>query len=662
MSTGTNFGTTTTTITVGRAAPAKSDPMSGGPLMDTKRFLFDLRAILPIIAAMLFVTSPQALAQQETVLYSFCSQTNCVDGDEPQSGLVSDKAGNLYGTTYGGGAENLGTVFELSPPAVPGGTWTETVLYSFGAGGEGDGAYPYGGVIFDNAGNLYGTTASTVSNGGGTVFELSPTATPPWTETILYTFGDNAQVPPGPSYPESTLVFDPTFQHLYGTTYLGGAGYGTVFEVSPAGGGSCSATTLLPPNPYYCTLHNFSQTEDGFYPEGTLFLDGDGNLYGTTSLGGVLNKNQEGGGTVFELSGPPDAGGNWAHTLLLSFIYTAKDPGYYPKAGVIAKYCPGTQEVCSLYGTTGGIPGTVFELLPAVTPPWTHKVLYVFSEQGEGEYPIQAGLVSDSAGNLYGTTNSGGTASGNGTVFEVTPSSRTETVLWSFASYSGDGTDPEAGLIFDTAGNLYGTTSQGGANGQGTVFEVTGTPTSTLVASSLNPSIFGQSVMFTATVSSSSGTPAGKVKFMNGSATLGTGTLTGGMATFTTTTLATGTKSITAEYEHDGVLFAGSTSPALSQVVTKATSTLNLTSSGNPSIFEQSVTFTAAVVPEYSGTPAGKVTFKNGSTTLGTVTLVGGVASLTTAALPSGSDTITAKYAGSADFSASSMKLTQTVN
>jgi hypothetical protein len=183
------------------------------------------------------------------------------------------------------------------------------------------------------------------------------------------------------------------------------------------------------------------------------------------------------------------------------------------------------------------------------------------------------------------------------------------------------------------------------------------------LTSSLNPAAFGQSLTFTATVVPEfGGTPAGKVTFKNGSAVMNTVTLSGGVATFTTSKLALGTDSITAVYNGNAD-FSGSTSPVLSQVVNAAPTSVSLTSSTNPSTSGQSVTFTATVVPEYSGTPAGRVTFKNGSATLGPVTLSGGVATFATSNLPVGTDSITAVYSGNADFSGStSPVLSQTVN
>jgi hypothetical protein len=189
--------------------------------------------------------------------------------------------------------------------------------------------------------------------------------------------------------------------------------------------------------------------------------------------------------------------------------------------------------------------------------------------------------------------------------------------------------------------------------------KVVGVTTTTLAASP-NPATFGQPVAITATVASLSGTPIGKVTFKNGSASLGSVALSGGGATLATTTLSAGTKSVTAVYAGNAA-YSGSTSAALSQVVNKATSTVNVISSLNPSTFGLLVTFTATVAPEYGGIPTGKVTFKDGGAILGSVTLSGGVAAFPTSSLTSGAHTIRASYGGSADFSASFGTLTQTV-
>jgi uncharacterized repeat protein (TIGR03803 family) len=214
---------------------------------------------------------------QETTLESFTLK----DGAFPSSGVIFDDAGNLYGTTQTGGASGAGTVFELSPNLD--GTWTEVVLYSFT--GKTDGQFPGGGVIFDAAGNLYGTTFLGGASGFGTVFELSPNPGGTWTETVLYSFrgGLDAANPDA-----STLTFDKA-GNLYGETAVGGndrcGGCGVVFELSPIGGGSWTETVL----------YRFDGT-DGEFPWVGLVFDAAGNIYGTTQSGGAY-----GNGVVFEL-------------------------------------------------------------------------------------------------------------------------------------------------------------------------------------------------------------------------------------------------------------------------------------------------------------------------------------------------------------------------
>jgi uncharacterized repeat protein (TIGR03803 family) len=251
--------------------------------MRGKRLSIRLKAALAIFAATLFVTSTGAAAQ-ERVLHSFGSGPD--DGSTPVAGLIFDAAGNLYSTTSGGGTYGPGTVFELTPAG------TETVLYSFGA--FGDGVSPYAGLIFDAAGNLYGTTYGggayqcSLGAGCGTVFELSPNGTGGWTETVLHSFGNGTDG----AIPSAGLIFDAA-GNLYGTTAYGGdyGGYngdGTVFELSPNGSGGWTETVL----------HNFHYNgTDGVSPYAGLIFDAAGNLYGTTREGGTSSY-----GTVFEIT------------------------------------------------------------------------------------------------------------------------------------------------------------------------------------------------------------------------------------------------------------------------------------------------------------------------------------------------------------------------
>jgi uncharacterized repeat protein (TIGR03803 family) len=385
-------------------------------------------------------------APQLKVLLSF---TN-LKGAYPQAGLIADGAGNLYGTTTQGGANSDGVVFELSPPVAGKTAWTETVLRSFD---ETNGYGPYAGLLADGAGNLYGTTTQGGANNDGAVFELSPPAAgkKAWTETVLQSFDEtNGQ------YPASGLLAD-VAGNLYGTTDVGGANnFGEVFELSPPAAGKKAWTETV--------LQSFNGT-NGQFPQAGLLADGAGNLYGTTQQGGANSD-----GVVFELS-PPAAGKRaWTETLLQSFDETN---GQYPASGLLA------DGAGNLYGTTvvGGAnnDGVVFELSPpaAGKKAWTETLLQSF-DGTNGQFP-QAGLLADVAGNLYGTTQQGGSHS-VGVVFELSPPAAgkrawTETLLQSFDGTNGQ--FPQARLIADVAGNLYGTTQQGGSHSVGVVFKLT---------------------------------------------------------------------------------------------------------------------------------------------------------------------------------------------
>ncbi len=272
--------------------------------------------------------------------------------------------------------------------------------------------------------------------------------------------------------PQAGLVRDKA-SNLYGTTVVGGAhGFGTVFELTPKAGGGWTEKVL----------HSFNLNgKDGAYPIASLILDAAGNLYGTTQSGGNFSSEcTYGCGTVFELT--PKAGGVWTERVLHSF--NGQD-GFAPwGAGVILDASGnlygttlyGGSGTCNNYGTPGC--GTVFELTPKAGGSWAENVLYDFQNNGkDGNYP-QAGVIFDAAGNLYSTTLGGGTG-GYGTVFELMPTKRgtwTEKVLHNFNNNDGGG-DPDASLIFDSSGNLYGTITGSGncnsGNGCGTVFELT---------------------------------------------------------------------------------------------------------------------------------------------------------------------------------------------
>ncbi len=391
----------------------------------------------------------QSRAANLTPLVSF----NGTDGARPRAGLLADANGNLFGTTEAGGALGFGTVFEIAKTA-GGYASTPTVLVSFNGT---NGADPEAGLIADANGNLFGTTASGGANGGGTVFEIAKIAGGyASTPTVLVSFCSQTSCAGG-AEPVAGLIADAN-GNLFGTTEFGGAnGGGTVFEIAKTAGGYASTPTVLV---------SFNRT-NGSFPEAGLLADANGNLFGTTRSGGANDL-----GTVFEIA---KTAGGYASTptVLVSFNGTN---GADPEAGLIA------DANGNLFGTTvfGGANrfGTVFEIAKTASGyASTPTVLVSFCGQtncADGAVPL-AGLLADANGNLFGTTASGG-ANRFGTVFEIAKTAggyaSTPTVLVSFNGT--DGALPEAGLIADANGNLFGTTQSGGANAQGTVFEITG--------------------------------------------------------------------------------------------------------------------------------------------------------------------------------------------
>jgi len=337
----------------------------------------------------------------QTVMHTFGGTG---DGASPSGPLVSDSAGNFYGTTSAGGAYGFGTVFEIKSTKAG---YVEHVLHSFGSGN--DGATPYGGVILDSTGNLYGTTLAGGSSfcaysqtNCGTVFELVRNANG-YSEKILHNF---AEVGDTDGYePNGTLTFDPA-GHLFGTTLFGGSGFqGTVFELIQTASGKWGEKIV----------HNFAADgTDGERPYSGVTIDATGNLYGTTNNGGAASLL----GTVYELS--PGAGGTWTETIIHAFAEDNVD-GFLPQSGVIL------DSAGNIYGTTvaGGTAdlGVVFELSPAGGGIWTETLLFTFTVVPPGNVVganPEASLVFNGAGNLYGTTYAGGEFSG-GIAFEITP-------------------------------------------------------------------------------------------------------------------------------------------------------------------------------------------------------------------------------------------------
>ena len=405
------------------------------------RSLIASRLLIPMI--LMFAGSALASGAAETVIYSF---QDGGDGAHPLAGLVADH-GNLYGTTSNGGGGpctgGCGTVFQLTPSQ--GDTWTETLLYTFQGGN--DGVAPEASLIFDAAGNLYGTTVVGGSAGVGTVFQLAPQGGS-WVETVLYNFTGGSDG----AYPVAPLVFD-TVGNLYGTTLFGGPrNAGVVFRLAPPAqqGGAWTETVL----------HTFGLGNDGIDPMAGLILDKRGALYGTTY-----------DGLVFKLTPPAPGHTTWTERVLYRFTGGGNN-GSEP-CSLIA----GSNGV--LYGTTnlGGShanAGTVFQLTPAPSGKWTEATLYSFTGGTDGGLACGR-LVADRAGNLYGTT-SGNGQNIPGTVFQLTPPAQqggvwTETTLHDFAG-GQDGLSPAGGVIFGKGGALYGTTAAGGLPGGGTVYQV----------------------------------------------------------------------------------------------------------------------------------------------------------------------------------------------
>ena len=367
----------------------------------------------------------------ENVLHVFQGNANN-DGATPGGGLVMDSSGNLYGVTAYGGTGNCvllgdsvgcGAVYEMSPPKQQGGAWTETILYSFPTSKRG--YLPNGDLVFDKSGNLYGATVF-----GGT----------------------------------KGTTCDP---------YYGGQ-CGVVFEISPPKQKGGAWTQKV--------LHDFpgtasgKQDGDGAEPNGGLLLDSKGTIYGTSYFGGngTAVCGSIGCGTVFSLAPPTKQGGVWTEKIMHRF---SGPDGAEPTSGIMLG-TSGTR-----YGTTrGGIHGygCAYELAPSANGKWKETVLYGFTDDQNGALP-EAVFVRDSTGSLYSTAYTGGGESQNGNIFKLSHQKNGKwslAVLHGFADGIPDGEYPAAPLIFGKAGNLYSTTQDGGTGtncsflGCGTVFEV----------------------------------------------------------------------------------------------------------------------------------------------------------------------------------------------
>jgi len=397
---------------------------------------------LIVVFVLAVVASQAAQAQTFKVIHNFSGGQ---DGANPYAGVTLDKAGNLYGTAYAGGIGH-GTVYQLKKK--PSG-WIFNPLYSFPGGI--DGANPLARVILGRNGTLYGTTYNGGTSGVGTVFNLKPSASAcksalcPWTETVLYSFPSGA----GGAYPEyGDLLFDQAGD-IYGTAADGGyGGFGVVYELTPSG-----------PPWTENILYSFSGS-DGEYPANGVIPDSAGNLYGTTYQGGL-----SGYGTVFELM--PSGGFPWIQCTLNNFNGSN---GAYVYAGLIADPSGNLYGATTAYGKNGG--GTVFQLTYSDVCTWTLTTLYNFTNTSGSQCGPWGTLAIDGDGNIYGATYCDGTHKA-GNVFKLAHNTWVYTSLYDFTG-GNDGGNPVGQVIVDANGTtLYGTTSAGGTQNVGVIWEIT---------------------------------------------------------------------------------------------------------------------------------------------------------------------------------------------
>jgi uncharacterized repeat protein (TIGR03803 family) len=436
-----------------------------------------LAALLGAFAASTLLA--QTAPWQLTTLTSFVPIGDGA-GEDPIAGVTIGKNGDVYGTTPSTGfGSGYGVVYQLVPPASPGGAWTENPRYTFeyieptGLVG----IAPVGGLVIAEDGVFYGTTSEGGASGYGIVFSLTPTPDEySWPIRVLHTFAAGADG----AGPQSTMVIGKGGV-LYGTTVYGGtgkcytyeqpAGCGTVFSVTPPASPGGDWTEAV--------LYSFTGGADGARPSGVT-LNSDGALYGTTAMDGMGGCLDAGCGTVFSLTPPASPGGSWAQNTLYRFSGPPQD-GWHPQAGVLISggVLYGT---CSQGGQDHGNLasfGTVFSLTPPAggqSGLWSETILYNFLGPDEGiSIPgIPMGLTLAANGVLYGVTQSAGPDS-EGTVFSLTPPSAagerwTHQVLYGFTG--GDDGGVPLGTLVIGDGVLYGTTVGGGSQQAGTVFQL----------------------------------------------------------------------------------------------------------------------------------------------------------------------------------------------
>lgn len=377
-------------------------------------------------------------------------------GTESEGNLIFDSAGNLYGTTGDQYEPSLITVFELSPNAD--GTWTKNVIWRAKGGSE-----PLNiraGVIFDAGGNLYGTSLYGGASNCGTVFKLTHNLDGSWSESNLFDFNctDGYQATGG-------VIFDQA-GNLYGATSFGGTyNWGVVYQLKPNADGTWTENVL----------HNFTFGADGAYPgHGSLVFDSKGNLYGTAGQGaqGTCKVWTTGCGTAFKMS--PQTDGTWSFDVIHSF--TGGDDGGVPEYGFTLDAAGNLYSTTMVGGKNGA--GVAFELVQDSNGAWTEKILHQFlGPPDDGLNPF-SGVIFDSAGNLYGSAINGGAtvcfnAPGCGIVYELKPrpnGSYAEDILYKFQGTPRDG--PINNLVMDSLGNLYGSATGYNTYASGTVFEL----------------------------------------------------------------------------------------------------------------------------------------------------------------------------------------------
>ena len=407
--------------------------------MRNRRALHSACRILAISAATIWLASAAWAASKTRLIYSFAGNA---DGEYTDTELVMDSAGNLYGTSVQGGTFGGGTVFQVTSAGV------HTVLYNFTGGA--DGGEPYKGVTLDAHGNVYGTAVTggggSCEGGCGVVYRLANSGGT-WTQSVIHTFTGSDGSGPG-----SPVTID-KHGNVYGTTPTGGTlGVGVVYELRPEESGW-----------NFRVIHTFTGGTDGAGGSaGKLLIDANGRLYGVCTVGGVT-----GLGTVYELSRSDD---HWRFTTLYAF--KDQPDGALPYGGLIFG------QRGDLYGTTyyagANDFGTVYKLSHK-RGTWTESVLYSFKGGRDGASPISS-LVSDAAGNLYGTTSDGGAASCVcGVIFKLTQSadgSWTESVAYRFPGVPRPGFAYN-GMVPDAAGNFYGATVHGGRGNDGAIYQFT---------------------------------------------------------------------------------------------------------------------------------------------------------------------------------------------